>query len=411
MTRAAGPRLEGYTLLAAAGLVAALALRRPELAAVSAPLVLLLALGVTLARDPHARAELELASERTLEGNTVAVELHVEAERAVDRLEVLLDLPPDVEVVSADNATAIRLGPDEDQSLTFELRCRRWGLYEVGEVEVRARDVLRIVAWEERLRLGKRLKAYPRQESVRRLLTPLETQARAGSEVARTKGEGIEYADLRDYVPGDRMRAINWRASARRNALVVNERHPERNTDIVLFVDSFSDVTGGGRSTLESAVRAAAALASRYLEHRDRVGLVTFGGMLRWLQPGLGTVQRYRLIESLLETGIEPTYVWRNLNVVPGRILPSKALVVALTPLVDPRFVSALQDLRARGYDLAVVEIDPVRMITPGRTKSDHLAHRLWVLGARRSARACSGSASPSRGGKRGCRSRSPWRR
>ena len=92
------------------------------------------------------------------------------------------------------------------------------------------------------------------------------------------KGEGIEYADIRDFVPGDRVRSINWRASARRQTLVVNERHPERNTDVVLFVDSFVDVRNGDRSVLEDAVRAAATLATRYLERRDRVGLVGFGG-------------------------------------------------------------------------------------------------------------------------------------
>ena len=380
MNRAAGPRLQGYALLAAGGLLAALALRRPELAAASAPFTLLLAVGVRLARDPRLHVELEIASERTLEGNAVGAELSLEATSPVDRLEILLDLPADVEVVGAENATAIRLRRQDERALAFELRCRRWGVYDVGDVELRARDLLRLVVWEQRLELRKVLKAYPRQDALQRLLTPLETQARTGSDVARTKGDGIEYADLRDYVPGDRLRTINWRASARRDGLIVNDRHPERNTDVVLFVDTFSDVSGAGRSTLDGAVRAAATLAGRYLERRDRVGLVMFGGVLRWLQPGLGTVQRYRLIESLLETGIEPTYVWRNLNVIPARILPSKALVLALTPLVDPRFVGALQDLRARGYDLAVIEMDPLSIVPAGRKKSDRLEYRLWAL-------------------------------
>ena len=115
----------------------------------------------------------------------------------------------------------------------------------------------------------------------------------------------------------------------------MNERHPERNTDVVLFVDSFTDVRGDGRSVLEDAVRAAASLATRYLERRDRVGLVGFGGVLRWLQPGMGTTQRYRLIETMLETGVAPTYTWRDVNLIPARILPPASLVLALTPLVD----------------------------------------------------------------------------
>ncbi len=253
-------------------------------------------------------------------------------------------------------------------------------MFDVGDVDVRARDVLRLVTWEARFEDLQRLKAYPSPLTVQRLLAPHETQALAGSEVARAKGEGVEYADIRDFVPGDRVRSINWRASARRQGLVVNERHPERNTDVVLFVDSFTDVRGDGRSVLEDAVRAAASLATRYLERRDRVGLVSFGGVLRWLQPGMGTTQRYRLIETMLETGVAPTYTWRDVNLIPARILPPASLVLGLTPLVDTRFVTALEDLRARRFDVAVVEVDPVPLVEPGRTEAEKLAYRLWLL-------------------------------
>ena len=247
-------------------------------------------------------------------------------------------------------------------------------------IEARARDPFRLVVWEDRLPRLSGLKAYPHAETLARVLDAAETQAYTGSAVAREKGDGIEYADIRDYVPGDRLRSINWRASARRTSLVVNEQHPERNTDVVLFVDSFADLRDGARSTLDDAVRAAATLATRYLERRDRVGLVSFGGILRWLRPGLGPSQRFRLIETLLETGVAPTYIWRDVDLVPARILPPKALVIALTPLVDPRFVRTLQNLRARGFDLVVVEIDPVEVVEAGRKELERLAYRLWLL-------------------------------
>ena len=379
MRRRAGARVEAYAALAAVGLVAALALRRPELAAMAAPFALVLALGLTTARDPHVQLSFDVAAERTVEDALVPALATAQADTAVSRLELLFDLPENVELAGAD-ARALRLRPREPQTVDVELRCRRWGVYDIGAFEVRAWDVFRLVTWEQRYEPTYSLKAYPKDETVRRLLVPVETQALTGSDVARTKGDGIEYADLRDYVVGDRLRSINWRASARRNALVVNERHPERNTDVVLFLDSFADLRGSARSTLDDAVRAAATIATRYLARRDRVGFVTLGGLLRWLQPGLGMLQHYRLIESLLETGVEPTYTWRNVDVLPAGILPPKALVVGLTPLVDRRFVSALEDLRARGYDIAVVEIDPLSVVEPGAGAAARLAYRLWLL-------------------------------
>lgn len=380
MRRSGSPRIEGYAAVAAIGLVAALALRRPELAIVAAPFVLLLAIGTRHARDPGVELELAIAADRTLEEAVVEAVMTVTTHLPVDRLELLVDLPPGVEMADGDAACAIRLGRGDEREIPLALRCSRWGVFVLGDVETRARDLFRLTVWEQRFSGRHELKAYPSPISLRRILAPLETQAFSGSEVARVKGEGIEYADIRDFVPGDRVHSINWRASARRQGLVVNERHPERNTDVVLFVDSFADVRGGGRSTLEEAVRAGAALATRYLQRRDRVGLVGFGGILRWLQPGMGLTQRYRLIDTMLETGVEPTYTWRDVNLIPARILPPKALVLALTPLLDPRFVVALEDLRARGFDLVVVEVDPIPLVEAGSSEIETLAYRLWIL-------------------------------
>jgi uncharacterized protein (DUF58 family) len=379
VTRAGNPRLLGYATLAALGLLAALAIRRPELAVVAAPFALFLALG-SRARDPGLEVTVDLSTERTLEEDEVPMTVTLRTERAIDGLDIVVELPRGVDLADGEVARSLRLEADEERVLELAIRCTSWGVYDVGAVRIRARDAFRLVTWTARVDAAHRLKAYPRPVALRRLLEPMQTQAFAGSQVARVKGDGVEYADIREFVPGDRVRSINWRASARRRALVVNERHPERNTDIVLFVDSFTDVRGAGRSLLEEAIRAAASLAARYLERRDRVGLVGFGGVLRWLQPGMGASQRYRLVETMLETGVAPTYTWRDVNIIPARTLPPAALVVALSPLVDPRFVAALEDLRGRRFDVAVVELDPVPLVEPGRSDVERAAYRLWLL-------------------------------
>ncbi len=168
-------------------------------------------------------------------------------------------------------------------------------------------------------------------------------------------------------MPGDRLRSVNWRASARRSTLIVNDFHPERNTDVLLFLDSFAEARAGGRGTLDDAVRATVTLATKYLERRDRVGLVTFGGILRWLAPNMGVTQRWRLIDALLETDVELNYAWKDVSVIPARVLSPQALVVAITPLLDTRSVTALLDLRARGFDLAIVEVSPEPFVETGR--------------------------------------------
>ena len=379
MTRATSEKLVAYGALAGFGLLAALIANRPEVVVLTAPFWFALALALASAREPELRVRLELERERALEGETVTVSGDVRSDRPVEHVELLLALPPGLAVRGA-NPVAFALR-DGERELQFEVECRRWGGYVVGDVYLRARDRFGFFQFEQLREERLPLKVYPREEDVRFVLRPRETQVFAGNEVARRqRGEGIEFADLRQFAAGDRIRRINWRASARRGQLWVNEHHPERNTDVVLFLDTFLEVKRSGASTLDFAVRAAASLTSAYLEQRDRVGLVSFGGVLRWFLPGSGLVQRYRVVDALLDTEIIENYAWKDIDVIPARTLPPQALVVALTPLIDPRAVGALLDLRARGYDLAVVEVSPVPFAPPGPGEVDQLAHRLWRL-------------------------------
>ena len=379
MTRSADARLGAYALLSAAALVAALGLRRTELAALAAPFAVLVALGVR-STPPVLRAWVDLDRERAVEGDEIEARLTVRAESAVDRLEIGVGLPEGIELAEGTNPVALRLAADEERELELRLRCVRWSTVDVGEVWLRARDRVGLVRHEGRIDRRRPLRIYPAPERLRRLVTPAHTQAATGSEVARVRGEGLEFADTRPFVPGDLVRSINWRATARRGSLVVNERHPERNADVVIFLDSLAEARASAQGTLEQAVRTAATLATRFLERRDRVGLVAFGGILRWLEPGGGLVQQYRLVDALLETGVEFSYAWKDVNVIPARTLPGRALVIAVTPLLDERSLAALADLRGRGHDLVVLEISPEPYLEPGDDPGDAVALRLWRL-------------------------------
>jgi uncharacterized protein (DUF58 family) len=380
MTPSASPRVTAYAALTALFLLAALALRRPEPALLALPFALTLALGLRLSRAPELRIWLTLDRDRALEGDEVAVELVVATERPVERLELQLALRPGLEVVSGHATQSLRLGWEDERTLEVRVRCTRWGNFEVGDLRLRARDRLGLLVWEDRLDRTTTLRVYPAPEALRRLVQPVATQPSSGNQVARQKAQGLEFADLREFAPGDRVRSINWRASARRDRLVVNDRHPERNADVILFLDTFEEARAGGRSTLEQAVRATSTLATRYLERRDRVGLVSFGGVLRWLTPAMGVGQRYRIVDALLESEIVFNYAWKDVSIIPARTLPAQALVLAITPLLDERAVEALADLRARRYDLAIVEVSPVAFARPGPSEADRLAHRLWLL-------------------------------
>jgi uncharacterized protein (DUF58 family) len=168
--------------------------------------------------------------------------------------------------------------------------------------------------------------------------------------------------------------------TARRQQLHVNDMRPERNADVVIFLDTFSELRDEARSTLTVAVRAATSLAQAYLGRRDRVGLIGFGGTLRWLGPQMGDRQLYRILDALIDTEVVLSYAWKGLEVIPRQTLPPRSLVLALTPLVDERAVAALFDLRGRGHDLTVLEISPIPFIREGRRQTERIAFQLWQM-------------------------------
>jgi uncharacterized protein (DUF58 family) len=374
-------RLLAYPWLVAGLLLAALAAGRPELAAAAAPIAAVLLAGLLRSRRPALPGvRISASAARVIEGDTVDLTLNIDLPAETEALEVGVLLSPGIEVVDATNPAILARAGGARQSLTIPVRPVRWGAYSLGTVHLRAFDDFRLRRFEARVRADVVVRAYPATERLRTLVRPLRTHVYAGSQVAVQKGEGIEFADLRPYVSGDRVRSVNWRASARRGELWVNQRHPERNVDVVLLLDTFAHAGPAGEGTLEQMVRGASSLASAWLRERNRIGVIAFGGTLRWLEVGEGPRHAYRLIDAFLDTQVVFSYAWKGVDVIPVRLLPPHALIVGITPLIDRRLVAALFDLYGRGCDVAVVELSPDVHSLPPASEAAALARRMWRL-------------------------------
>jgi uncharacterized protein (DUF58 family) len=378
MTRSPKPAL--YAAFAAASFLAALVLGRPELAALGAPFALVLVVGLALAPPGSVAASLRAARALAVEGDEVEAELAISSPERVEQLRLELVLPDGIRLSGDVKSFLLRLEPGEERTLPLRLVCARWGAYRLGDLLLRTGDPAGLRVRDRRIVGEAAVRVYPRPERLQALVAPLETQPFAGNRVARTKGEGIEFADVRPFVAGDRAHRINWRQSALRQTLYVNQQHPERNSDVIVFLDSFAEVRREHGGTLDLAVRAAASLAGEYLAARDRVGLIAFGGVVRWLTPAEGTTQLYRIVDALLETEIVLSFAWKDIDVLPARSLTPQALVIALSPLLDERSVAALLDLRGRGFDLVVVDVSPLAFAGPPRDPDAELALRFWRL-------------------------------
>ena len=366
--------------LAAWTLTLAVFTARGELLIAVVPIAIVIMLG-SLRRRPDYAVEHRLSARRVFEGETITVTITLTARAGTPMVEVLDVLPRDCEVVSGRSRALVSLRKGRSAEVRYELRARR-GAHDLGTTVLRARDRWAVRGWERRHADRKTLHVYPRALAPRNVPRPLRTQTSIGNYVATALGEGIEPGGIRPFAPGDRLREINWRASLRLDTLHVTQRHRERNADVVLMLDTLSEVGPPEETTLDLGVRATASLAAAYLARKDRVGLIVYGGTIDWVKPAAGAVQYERLAEVLLRAGVVFTYVSKDLALVPPRVLPAQALVIAVTALLDQRFTRAVTDLAGRGFDVVVLvvsAVDVTRRVLIG-SELDDAACRLWAL-------------------------------
>lgn len=199
---------------------------------------------------------------------------------------------------------------------------------------------------------------------------------RLGTHLTRHVGSGVEYADIRAYVPGDQLRTVNWPVSARRGRLHVTERLTDRAADVVVLVDTYLQPKGPATEATERTVRGAAQVVQTALRNGDRTGIIAIGGRRpRWLGADIGQRQFYRVLDTVLGAGDD--FETTTGTLAPRAAVPPGAIVVAFSTLLETEFALALIDLRKRGH--VVVAVD-VLQGSPFEQQQAPLIDRLWTL-------------------------------
>lgn len=356
-------------VVAVVAVAAALVTGRAAALALCTPPLVLLALGARRQRPAEVAATVRLDPPRCVEGDEVTLHVEVRLPRPVEQIEVraACRLP----VVGADTRIGVRV---DGLTARFTVRPDRWGRWNLGTARVTLLGPGAVERARVDVPLGD-LVAYPRAVPLRRPPRPARLPQLVGDHVVAARGSGVEFAGIRPYQATDPVRLVHWAATARHGRPYVVERHTERLADVVLLVDAYSELGEPGATSLDVAVRAATSLAEAWLSASDRVGLVTLGGTLRWLPPGLGGRYLYQITDSIVETRHRTESA--GAPRIPPPALPPGALVVVLSPLVDPRVEEVLSALGERGMPMLVLDTLPIEPdLGPGFPAEP--ATRLW---------------------------------
>ncbi|HEX7556804.1 MAG TPA: DUF58 domain-containing protein, partial [Leptolinea sp.] len=277
---------------------------------------------------------------------------------------------------------ALRAGESVEMKYTFTaLR----GNFVWDSIQVVASDPFGLIETKMALPASAAIQIYPQFKKFKSIpFRPHSTLHSPGSIPARLGGSGTDFFGIREYHPGDPLRSLDWRLTARHpRKFFTKELEQEEIAEIGLILDARNgtNLCIGKESLFESSLGAAASLAEMFLHQGHRVSLLVFGERMQNVFPGYGKIQLQRIMGCLSRTKVgRENRTSSNLNYLPIRLFPSRALIIIISSLTSSDRSIFLR-LRAFGYQVLLISPNALDFAIP--TLAQDLPHRLAIRATR----------------------------
>lgn len=311
---------------------------------------------VTVKREPLDR--LSIGRE-----NTVKLTVHTKQRPGMLQIR---DFYPEGFYVSS-HVLPVSLPANHVEELTYTVFPLKRGEYSWGDIQVRQLGAWGL-AWQDwKVPQSQKVAVYPDLIGLRSLSIRLTLQTTGNIRRAQRLGMGTEFTELRDYVVGDDPRFIDWKATARRDRVLVRVLEPEQEQTLMILLDQGRLMTAqvNGLTRFDWGLNAALSLAMAGLQRGDRVGIGVFDRQMNtWIPPERGQSQLPKILERLTPLQpalLEPDYVHAVTTVATRQT--RRALVVLITDVIDStasiELLSAMGRLAPRHLPFCVTLRDP----------------------------------------------------
>jgi uncharacterized protein (DUF58 family) len=364
-------------------LILAVLLRRQDLLIIALPL----ACSVLFAIGGRARqaAAVRIVSDNAMlrEGQLTRLNLQVSAADELDLVRLETPIEGWIELTGGGWDHCLAVAADKTVTVSWPLTALRWGRGSIGPVHVTSTTALGLLHASSRSENRLSISTAPLQDSFDAIDAIPIAGGIVGGHRSRRPGEGSDLAGVRQFAMGDRLHRINWPVSARTGSLHVTTTYSDRDIEMVLVLDPSVDIgisggVHGSASTLDVAVRAAAAIAEHYLRDGDRVGLINLGRSGRPAMSRSGRGQLFGLMNVLLDLQpgeVAEAGVDRALSSIKDR-----ALIVILTPLLGSDVPAHAAALARSGRSVLVVDTLPEKVQLPEPQEWTDIAWRMKLL-------------------------------
>jgi uncharacterized protein (DUF58 family) len=194
--------------------------------------------------------------------------------------------------------------PGRSKQFDYEIEPKRRGVLEFGDIEVQIRSLFFLVSRRIRYDLKGEFHVYPSVLQMKKyeLLVFHQQKVSSGIKKIRRLGNNSEFEQIKNYVQGDEIRTVNWKATSRKNELMVNQYQEEKSQSLYCVIDKSRNMQMDfeGLSFLDHSINSALVLANIAIKKGDKAGLITFSDKMGTVLPAERSAgQMRRMIESL----------------------------------------------------------------------------------------------------------------
>jgi len=338
-----------------------LVFRQPALTAFVIPIALTFFYStlVSRARSPNLTITRRLNPLRSFGGESIKVTLEILNNMNVQINELCLEdqVPSSLRLESGSNFFTLSLNPLERTEHFYAISAPRRGRYTLGPLKATAMDLMRFRQYSETIPGQDIVMVFPQVEDLGKVdVTARRVGPWPGSIPSRNVGPGAEFFELRLYSPGDELRRINWKASARQARLVTNEFESEHVTDVLVALDCSETVLSSVFSfdAEEFEVNLAASLCSQLLLQGNRVGLMIYGAERTWVPPAFGKRQLLRILSGLTiaKAGRAIIPIDFAVETIVNAVLPARSVIAFISPLMGDEIIEVIRNVAAAGYSV-----------------------------------------------------------
>ena len=244
-----------------------------------------------------------LMADRFSNGDENKVELQVKNNMLfVVDMEIIDELP--VQFQKRDWKLSHRFKAGEQKNILYKLRPVERGEYDFGRIILYVKSLLGLLKRRHNIEAEQTAPVYPSFFQMRKyeLLSQTSIQTEHGNKRMRKIGHSMEFEQIKEYVRGDDIRSVNWKATARKGSLMVNNYTDEKSQQVYCVIDKgrLMKMPFGGLTLLDYAINSSLVLANVCLQKQDRVGLMTFANKMgSLLAADRKPIQRENILQLL----------------------------------------------------------------------------------------------------------------